>query len=319
MIIMPRRSAAFRIAVNTVAPAITGIPVVGEVLTSSTGTWTGTGISYTYQWKADGVNISGATSSTYTLTLSEDDKDITCTVTATNGGGAVSQGSNTLVMIPNLAASWDFSDSSSVTTVSNKISQVNDKSGNANHAIQVVDANRPVYNLRTINGKNAADFDGGTQRLVFTEIAPTTGYTVFIVGAVDADINTKSMLGNTAGGFVFRASSGEQLQIVRESQAILLTGSTTLGDGTAYIFSAATSAAGNSIRLNGVSEGSNATDPAYTAGPTRLGADNTGNSNRFNGAIGKVFIFTRIITDSEKNVIGNGLVAAGWGMTWTNI
>ena len=43
--------------VNTVVPAITGSPVVPQVLTSSTGTWSNEPTSYTYQW--EDCNTSG--------------------------------------------------------------------------------------------------------------------------------------------------------------------------------------------------------------------------------------------------------------------
>jgi len=43
---------------NTVQPVISGIGTVGQVITSTTGTWTGDApITYSYQWSADGENI----------------------------------------------------------------------------------------------------------------------------------------------------------------------------------------------------------------------------------------------------------------------
>jgi hypothetical protein len=78
--------------VNTVAPAITGTPTVGETLTTSNGTWTGKEppANFAYQWKAGGVNIAGATAKTYTLTEAEVGKAITVTVTARNWKGPTS-------------------------------------------------------------------------------------------------------------------------------------------------------------------------------------------------------------------------------------
>jgi hypothetical protein len=73
---------------NTVAPAITGTPTEGQVLTVSNGTWTASPTGYAYQWKRDGTNISGATASTYTLVTADVSHAITCTVTATNGAGS---------------------------------------------------------------------------------------------------------------------------------------------------------------------------------------------------------------------------------------
>lgn len=71
--------------VNTAINTISGNDYVGQVLTSTTGTFIGTAsITYGYQWQRDGVNIVGATASTYTLVSADADKDIRCVVTATN-------------------------------------------------------------------------------------------------------------------------------------------------------------------------------------------------------------------------------------------
>lgn len=86
---------------NTVAPVISGTAVVGQVLTSTTGTWTGTApITYSYQWKRGATNI-GTNSSTYTLVQADagNTSNITCVVTATNAGGSANATSNTIAQI----------------------------------------------------------------------------------------------------------------------------------------------------------------------------------------------------------------------------
>ena len=71
--------------VNTVLPAITGTAQVGQVLTTTNGTWTGNPtITYARQWKADGVDIGGSTATTYTPVIGDIGKTITVTVTASN-------------------------------------------------------------------------------------------------------------------------------------------------------------------------------------------------------------------------------------------
>lgn len=89
--------AAATAPVNTVAPVISGNPMVGQTLSCTTGTWTGTPtITYAYQWLADAVAITGATSSTYLLTEDEIGADITCEVGATNVVGSDTALSNSL-------------------------------------------------------------------------------------------------------------------------------------------------------------------------------------------------------------------------------
>jgi hypothetical protein len=86
---------------NTVAPVISGTAVVGQVLTSTTGTWTGIPTpTYSYQWKRGATNI-GTNSSTYTLVAADagNTSIITCVVTATNSAGSANATSNTIAQI----------------------------------------------------------------------------------------------------------------------------------------------------------------------------------------------------------------------------
>lgn len=73
---------------NSVVPAITGTPTVGQVLTASTGTWAGTPTpTYQYAWYADNVAIAGASASTYTLKAAQAGKIITVKVKGSNTAG----------------------------------------------------------------------------------------------------------------------------------------------------------------------------------------------------------------------------------------
>ena len=79
--------------VNSVLPAVSGVPVVGHTLTTSTGTWSGTPTSYTYQWirytSAGALlgNIAGATAGSYVLTATDATLKVQAQVTAINGDG----------------------------------------------------------------------------------------------------------------------------------------------------------------------------------------------------------------------------------------
>ena len=86
---------------NSVAPVISGTTIVGQVLTSTTGTWSGTApITYSYQWKRGATNI-GTNSSTYTLVQADagNTSNITCVVTATNASGSANATSNQIAQI----------------------------------------------------------------------------------------------------------------------------------------------------------------------------------------------------------------------------
>ncbi len=82
-------------AKNTVAPKLSGTPVVGVSLGVSTGTWSNGPISYGYQWEdcyAEGTGctpIAGATNPSYTVTESDVGYELVAQITATNGGGSV--------------------------------------------------------------------------------------------------------------------------------------------------------------------------------------------------------------------------------------
>ena len=63
-------------------------PVVGTVVSCTTGNWVGTPTSYTYQWKRDGTTNLG-TAANYTLIAADvGGHSITCVVTATNATGS---------------------------------------------------------------------------------------------------------------------------------------------------------------------------------------------------------------------------------------
>ena len=86
--------------VNTVAPVVSGTAVVGQVLTTTDGTWSNSPTSFSYQWKRGATNI-GTNSSTYTLVSADagNTSNITCVVTATNAVGSANATSNQIAQI----------------------------------------------------------------------------------------------------------------------------------------------------------------------------------------------------------------------------
>jgi hypothetical protein len=81
-------------------PVVSGNPMVGNVLSSTTGTWSHSPDSYAYIWQRNfggaWVTIPGATGATYTLTQADVNATIRSEVTATNVQGSKSADSNSL-------------------------------------------------------------------------------------------------------------------------------------------------------------------------------------------------------------------------------
>jgi hypothetical protein len=90
-------------------PQVIGVGTVGEVLSSSPGTWSGTApIVFTAQWQrcAPGCsNIAGATASTYTLAPADAGAVVRVVATATNNVGSAQASSTQLGPIATIAPS----------------------------------------------------------------------------------------------------------------------------------------------------------------------------------------------------------------------
>jgi len=91
--------------VNTVLPNVTGVAIVGDILTTDDGTWTGSPTSYAYQWKRGATNI-GTNANTYTLVNADAGQSITCVVTATNAGGSTPATSNAVQIQNFFTTQW---------------------------------------------------------------------------------------------------------------------------------------------------------------------------------------------------------------------
>src|SRR4051794_27081394 len=85
---------------TTTAPAVSGTPTEGQVLTATTGSWSSTtAVTYTYQWQrcnAQGAacaDIGGATGSTYTAQTADVGSTVRVRVTARNADGSTAASS----------------------------------------------------------------------------------------------------------------------------------------------------------------------------------------------------------------------------------
>jgi hypothetical protein len=86
--------------VNTLAPEVSGNPVLGEALHCSDGTWTGNPApTLTYQWLRDATIISSASTHTYTVVEADQGHSLACKVIASNSSGSASRLSTNSVLV----------------------------------------------------------------------------------------------------------------------------------------------------------------------------------------------------------------------------
>jgi len=213
--------------VNTVAPAVSGTAVVGQVLTTTNGTWSNSPSSYSYQWKRGATNI-GTNASTYTLVQADagNTSNITCVVTATNAAGSANATSNTVAQILTVRTN-SFLTASSITDTTIKgalntldiglISNSIDSKMLALYPIVGGTASTHKWNFMNATDSNAAyrltfggtvthDSNGitgnGTNGYADTYFVPSTTFSVGNAHIATYDRTTTQGLGNyTIGSF----------------------------------------------------------------------------------------------------------------------
>jgi hypothetical protein len=127
--------------------------------------------------------------------------------------------------LPNLKAWYDASDTSSISVTSTKVTQWNDKSGNAYHLTQGTDAYRPNSGTRTVNSLNAIDYNTNTDTLIASTASnwkfmnDATGSTAFVVYKLDATptadpyvfLYTRGGSLNSGPGYAFQAQTTSKM------------------------------------------------------------------------------------------------------------
>ena len=220
----------------------------------------------------------------------------------------------------------DASDAASITHSLNAVSQWNDKSGNARHVTQGSASNQPTTNTGTINSLNAINFDGSNDLLEhLTSMGGILGgdNTFFFVAQADTSNEFGTIMGANYGDqFIVFYNNTNYRYHHRDSGALPYPGEAivfnTPNTSQHILLTTRTGTSEYRLRLDGGSGSvNNGGATNVTTSVFQIGAQNTG-FRQFDGRIGEIAAYNRVLTTSELNQMGTYL-AAKWGITWTNI
>jgi hypothetical protein len=245
-------------------------------------------------------------------------------------------------------ARWfDFSNSSTVTTVSNAISQINDLSGNGGHLSQATSGSRPAYTLAQQNGLNVATFDGSDDFLAFaSDFSLGTAHSIFWIGKTSSTITTASAAKAlwSGGSYVYPSTTTSDFVWATGSLTSRLTNerlssiAVAFGSGAAdvwgyaktntdisggFLTSTAFTTVSNAFRgrFNGSvdyatasSIGSyNSTNTRYPTILRSLGNRFTYSANYWDGEVWETIVFDKYLSQSETELV-EGYLAWKWGL-----
>ncbi len=299
---------------NTNAPVVSGTLTVGEVLTTTDGTWDGDPtITYEYQWIRSGVNIDGEIGSTYTLVEDDVGERIKCAVTATNGAGSATANSASVLIpvsaIPDLGIWYDASDTDTLLTSSGSVDQANDKSGNDYNATATV---KPTTG-RNLNGLNALNHNGVDQRLDLPSSAfglPNGNYTVMMVAATDvtnASQRIISAIDNSIGRLSLRLDYGNS-QILGYGGTTSTVALAVTPDTGQHVFGLVHNGSTVTVHYD-ASTASGSVGGNFTATSWNIGRLAGSGTDDFDGAFAEMVFFTRVLTTDELAAVKRYLKA----------
>jgi hypothetical protein len=224
--------------------------------------------------------------------------------------------------ISGLAAWWDASDAASITTVSGRVSQWNDKSGNGVHATQTTANNRPVNTSQTLNGRAVMTFDGSNDLMSFTGTARTdeTQFVVVRNNMVASAVSNQQILGDASSGFGVTAVIKNDGST--NSDVFTHCGGFSLGTtsaryqfpannpfGPAVVSAIRSSASGGILRTDGVQRATCTTSNSYAL--ARIGG--VGSSLPLNGYIAEIVIYSRALSVADVQRVERYL-GTKWGL-----
>jgi len=309
------------------APTFAGIPVRGQLLTGTAGTYSGVPApTLTYQWQSDAGDVGGATSITYTLTSGEDASSMTLIETATNAVGSASQTTAAAITAPafltDAADAWHHA-GLGVTDTSLEVDACANQAttGGASYDTTATTTFRPdlVDPDTNFNGRATLHFDGGdvlkTAAGAHWEMADGDSFVAGGLFRMDAGAGVKQLMAIDAasgGGFsvspAISATSraqvwGDTTGTIRDDGAAIVVSTVST---IAYVLTGAVSAASDSgeIFVSGVTVGTPVTadmDAVAQGGGQEylVGALTAAGGGGLIGNIAETFFIKRELTAQE--------------------
>lgn len=299
--------------VNTALPSLSGTLNIGQLLTTTNGTWTNSPTSFTYQWKRNGVAIGGATLATYTTTMADVGQTLTCTVTATNAGGstqATSAGS--VIFTPSVVSGivlWVRADSLALADGAAVASWAD--SSNANAYAQGTGAAQPLYKNNgtdDINGLPVVTFDGSNDTLTkaSASLAITTAASVFVVTRSNTATNDRAFFGAGTGGtdrqFSLQQTGTGFIYYENNGIAFNAFGAGYIANGTPYLVELVKNGATIKTYVNQVLKRTDGTGVTIT-NATDIALGSVLATNFYSKDIAEMVIYNAAVSDADRALI----------------
>jgi hypothetical protein len=214
-------------------------------------------------------------------------------------------------------ALWlDAADASSVTTVSGRVSQWNDKSGNARNASQSTSAQRPGYTASALNGLSVLEFDPNSssyQELSFNRLTGI-GHVFFVAKKNNANdssfVLSDAAAGSDIRGVNFGADAGSNFSVQQLSGSL-----STATRNSWHIAEIKTDGANASLGINGTRTTNADADLMTSSSIGRYGNVSPGFTIQysFRGQVAEIVMSLLALNDASRQRM-EGYLAHKWGL-----
>lgn len=212
----------------------------------------------------------------------------------------------------------DGADTLTITETIDKVSQWDDKSGNANHVVQAIGVNQPTTNATTQNGKNVIDWDGGDGLELPSGLysIPNASYTMFVVSKRNtetAGLETLLSMNDGLSTEVFFTYSNVVNTILYRNGTGGVVSSIGNVNTDFQIIKTRRDGTTNALSVNGDTEDTN-TNATNVPGIDSAEIGNVPTGVNLIGSIAEIIIYNRSLSTSETTLI-EAYLSTKWGVT----